>query len=1044
MKIPPLPKTCLWFLLALLAVLAIGAVKQRRAFLTRGIPAGLPQPISHSSTQLGYNVHLTQYTPEKLDSTLTAIAQTGVSHLKQPFYFTPDFDWSVSDRLVEAVANHNLTLVPLLDGDPAQNFVPPTDLTEFADWAGEFASRYGDTLTYYIIWDEPNLASHWGNQNPNAVEYAALLSASAQAIRQADADAVIVSAPLAPTSETGQSNFAEPLFLQQMLDAGAEPAFDVVAGKPYGFDTAPDDRRVSVDTLNFSRTILLWETLVANGIEDKAVWAGNWGWNSLPAGWQGQPSIWGQTNEQTQAEQTIAGLQRAQQEWPWMGVMFLENWEPAGAEDDPRWGFSIANRLTAQAITDFHTASAGLYPGFHLARPGDAQQYNGTWRFSPEFGADISQTGDEATIHFWGTDIGLRVRRADYRARFYVTIDGQPTNALPNDGMGTNLVLSAPDPAEDYLSTEIVARNLEPGWHTLTISAWRGWDQWALNGFSVGYQPPATSYNLTVISLALLTILFAALTMRSAWQVEWATLLPSMAQRFGQLSQTSQLWLTASLGAIVALSGWLTWGQQAAGLYRRLGDLPQLALTAMAASVFYVTPSFFVYVVALLLLFLLIYARPVWGLALISATLPLYVQPKPILNYRFSPVEIFLLLTLAATLTSKIIHWIDERRKTKDGFSWPKFPSSVFRPPSLFVIALFILATLSTLFATRQDVATNEWRTVFLEPLLFYALLRTSKISKQEMWVILDAFLLSGLIVAVYGLGAYGLGENIITVEGGLGRLRSFYGSPNNVALYLGRIWPFLAAMALMGKPTPRRRLIYAVALVPVGLAMLLTFSKGAFFMGIPAGALIILILWRKQQNKPVWPWLVALGGLGVIGLVVALNIPALAGRLNLQGATSFLRINLWRASLNMFLENPLLGVGPDNFLYAYRGRYILDAAWQEPYLNHPHNLPLDLATRLGVGGLILGLWLIVHWGKQLFSLFQQTIPSEWQPILVGLMGACTHLIVHGLVDHSLFIVDLAFSFYFLLALTQWLTDERRMTKDGNASVPLPPSSVTH
>ena len=39
--------------------------------------------------------------------------------------------------------------------------------------------------------------------------------------------------------------------------------------------------------------------------------------------------------------------------------------------------------------------------------------------------------------------------------------------------------------------------------------------------------------------------------------------------------------------------------------------------------------------------------------------------------------------------------------------------------------------------------------------------------------------------------------------------------------------------------------------------------------------------------------------------------------------------------------------VGLDNFLYAYRGRYILDAAWQEPNLNHPHNIVLDFATRL-------------------------------------------------------------------------------------------------
>ena len=62
------------------------------------------------------------------------------------------------------------------------------------------------------------------------------------------------------------------------------------------------------------------------------------------------------------------------------------------------------------------------------------------------------------TFTFWGTDVALRVRRADYRARFYATIDGQPANALPRDENGAALVLTAPDPAEDYLSDEWLAR----------------------------------------------------------------------------------------------------------------------------------------------------------------------------------------------------------------------------------------------------------------------------------------------------------------------------------------------------------------------------------------------------------------------------------------------------------------------------------------------------------------------------------------------------------------------------------------------------------
>ena len=46
-------------------------------------------------------------------------------------------------------------------------------------------------------------------------------------------------------------------------------------------------------------------------------------------------------DETTQALRTVAGLERARREWPWSGALCLENWQPDGPPDDPRWGFSL-------------------------------------------------------------------------------------------------------------------------------------------------------------------------------------------------------------------------------------------------------------------------------------------------------------------------------------------------------------------------------------------------------------------------------------------------------------------------------------------------------------------------------------------------------------------------------------------------------------------------------------------------------------------------------------------------------------------------------
>ena len=1033
-------RTLFWLTTAALALLTMGALKARHDYLTRGLPDGLPQPIVGSGPRLGLNVNLAQYNDTALVENLARIGELGISYVKQPFYFSDAFDWSQSDRLVTAVAHHDLTLVALLDGDPASNFAPPADPAVFAAWAAEFAGRYGDDIDHYIIWDEPNLASHWGNQPANPSEYAALLTATAQAIRGADTGVLIIAAPLAPTTETGPLNLADYLYLHSLYDAGAAAAFDVAAGKAYGFNSTPDDRAVAPDVLNFSRAVLLREVMLQNDDGHSALWAGNWGWNSLPPGWQGAPSIWGQVTEQQQAEWTVAALDRARREWPWLGVMFLENWQPAAPPDDPQWGFSIAGGATAEAIRTYQLQidDSVAFPGFHLARADDPGQiYSGGWRFSPEFGADISQSGDRVTFTFWGTDLGLRVRRADFRARLYITVDGRPANALPHDENGSTLVLTAADATEDTLTTEWIARNLAPGEHTATIVAARGWDQWALNGFNVAYYPPDAVYRWSLAGVALAAALATLLAIHSAQRAQWGTQGRSLARAYRRLNDRWQLALTAVTGAILALAGWLTWGEQAAGIYRRLGDGSQLALTAAAAAVFYVTPLFLVYSLALAVLFLLIYFRPAWGLALIAFSFPFYVQSvtKPIFQYRFSPVEIFTLVTVAAFLLSRITRQVatSDRRpatsKSQD-MHWLRF---TLHPADYAVLIFTAVATLSLLFTERLDVATNEWRVVILEPALFYLLLRGTRLQSREMWVVLNAFIAGGMVLTLYGLYQFGFDRaELITAEGGLMRIPSIYGSPNNLALYLGRILPLLLALALVdNESNGRRRQAYMATLIPISLVTLLTFSKGALFLGLPAAWLYVFWRWQQVNGRHTWPWLVAFGLLGGLSILLVQQIPQLAGRFSLQGETGVFRINLWRASFNMLADHPLFGVGLDNFLYEYRGRYILDAAWREPDLNHPHNFILDFATRLGLAGLLAGGWLAWVWAQTLGRVQKRTT-GAWLPVTIGLGGAFVNIWVHGLVDHAFFLVDLAFAFYLLLGTTVWL-DQRSVTESQAA-----------
>jgi O-antigen ligase len=247
-------------------------------------------------------------------------------------------------------------------------------------------------------------------------------------------------------------------------------------------------------------------------------------------------------------------------------------------------------------------------------------------------------------------------------------------------------------------------------------------------------------------------------------------------------------------------------------------------------------------------------------------------------------------------------------------------------------------------------------------------------------------------------------------------RVHALYGSPNNLALYLDRIVPLALAVSAFGVS---RRLPYALAALVTGAACLATFSRGAWLLGLPAGVGTVLLGGAWRTRRP-WP-LGLLAGLVVAaaaGLALLARTPRMTGLLDLRSGTGFLRLRLWQSAWRLALEHPALGVGPDNFLYAYRTRYVLPDAWEELNLNHPHNVGLDLWTRLGLVGLATGVWLIGAVAVRGYNAFRTGSAQTW-PIALGLLGGLAAALAHGLIDNSFFLVDLMALFMLAAGLFQ-------------------------
>lgn len=919
------------------------------------------------------------------------------------------FDWTQLDALLVAVAQYNaahsteppLQLIAVLGDAPswalppgASPTAPPLDLHNFGNFARALAKHAGDQLDFYQVWHEPNLSAGWGDGYVNPDDYAQLLREAALNLRAADPTAVILTAALAPTRENGPLNLNEMDFLAALYRANAAPWFDVVAGQPYGFDFAPNDPP-DPDVLNFRRLELLRQVMLAHGDAATPIWATAAGYNALPADWTGRPSPWRDDQTRTdppelQAQRTTEAIDYARQHWPWLGPLLAVRWDSRDlAPDDPARGFALADNpllrdTFAEAAAAQDIATVGRYPATH-----PSGTYSPGWRTAQTL-ADAPATAPRTlTINFDGTRLALNINRGDYRGYLWVTVDGQPANALPHDSAGRSYVVLY-DPQRQPAEVTL-AQNLPPGQHQAIIEADGGWEQWPIAGWTVSNRtdwPPARA-------ALLLAVLAAALSgVGLLWQFHpWGS--------FSRFTAEGAKFSKFFLSDLCVLCGEIN---------THIQDTAQIGLIFGLALAVYFAPD--ALAMALLLpLALALLARPDMALALVAFGLSFFQAPRQLLFGTISLTETPLLLALLGLG----LRWLAAPR--------PKSRPNLQRLRSLdwAALALLILGLVSTLAAPNFGINMDAWRKLLLDAVVFYFLVRlaldfgpnAADSPQRWTWRLVDALAAGAVLHAGLALWGYVFGGQFVAAEGVNRALGPVYSSPNNLALFLERVLPLLLAVSLLpGESGRTRRGLYGLGASVVSVALLLTFSRGALLLGLPAALIVMALVFGLRFRR--WRLRALLAGVGGTALLTALG-----ASVRVLGETGFFRVKLWESSLAMLREAWALGIGPGNFLYLYRTRFILPEAWQEPNLSHPHNILLDFTVRLGLGSLLILGWLQLAFWRQAWRLYQR----QPLPLLLGLMGSMAAGLAHGLIDNSYFLVDLAFIFFLTLGLVQGLAE---------------------
>ncbi|OQA19542.1 MAG: tetratricopeptide repeat protein [Chloroflexi bacterium ADurb.Bin360] len=237
-----------------------------------------------------------------------------------------------------------------------------------------------------------------------------------------------------------------------------------------------------------------------------------------------------------------------------------------------------------------------------------------------------------------------------------------------------------------------------------------------------------------------------------------------------------------------------------------------------------------------------------------------------------------------------------------------------------------------------------------------------------------DEFLLLSLVgssacVIVYGLlQSAGLDPWQWKVEEGSTPVFSTLGRSNYLAGYLMLIIPLTFGRLVKAHQQWQKA---GLGLLLIGQLLVLVFSRSrGGWLSCGATVVIGLVAWGLLQHNPRWCAIGAIIAGLALATLLALNLldmpepirqnPLLArlSTLHQTDAGSLAaRLTIWKASLTLISQRPLLGHGPGTFTLAFAHVYPPELVYyqgREVMVDHAHNLWLQLGVEGGILGVIV------------------------------------------------------------------------------------------
>ncbi|HXW14158.1 MAG TPA: O-antigen ligase family protein [Terriglobia bacterium] len=399
-------------------------------------------------------------------------------------------------------------------------------------------------------------------------------------------------------------------------------------------------------------------------------------------------------------------------------------------------------------------------------------------------------------------------------------------------------------------------------------------------------------------------------------------------------------------------------------------------------------------------------ARVLLGVMLVAAPLPF----GAVYTWAWASITLLTLLVLVLWMVGSI-----EEGRLRIGYSPLYVPIALSL--ALGVVQLSFHLTLTPI-ATKESVV--KLATYFI---LFFVVIQLFAGSPVETWrrvglaVLVFGFVFSFLSILQFLWNPnriLGVGHDLATPFGP-------YVDRDHYAGLMEMVIPLSASYVLSRpKRDPLSGLLWFAVTVPV-VSLLLTGSRGAFIsILVEITILGWILIWRNplpgRRMRVAAMGLVLVAVTGLFFWLVPTFVLSKLGTVNsyVPEASEGSRLGLWRNSLGILRDHPLVGAGMGSFVTVYPA-YQTEA--QDLITEHSHNDYVEALTETGLlgGGLILAA-LIMFIPMTFRNLgFQLKLEQGW--IQLGAAIACCGLLIHSFVDFNLHIPANATWFAFCAGL---------------------------